>query len=408
MSKIMELREKRNALWEQTKSYLEEHRNADGMVDAASVEQYDKMAADVKALGEEIKRLEDQAAIDDEMDKPASAPVYGDVKGGKKVSSAEYDKAFTAMLRGDKSQRVLDALSEGKGDPDPKSAGGYTVPDEFERRLVEALEDNNIFRKIGTVIKTNSGTRSIPIATDTGAASWIEEGTAITESDMTFSNATLSAYKMGTLVRASNELINDSAFDIGGYVAKRIGVRFGNLEEQAFFNGKGPSADPDVTPSEPTGILTQLTPADANKFANLTFDSVFALYYSLKEAYRRKASFICNETVMLRLMTLKDGAGQYLWKPSLEIGKPDTLLNKPVYTSQYMPAITGTAADKGKKILLFGDFSYYWIADRKGRTLKRLEERYAEYDQVGFRGTQRVDGKLILPEAVQVAAFKTT
>jgi HK97 family phage major capsid protein len=111
---------------------------------------------------------------------------------------------------------------------------------------------------------------------------------------------------------------------------------------------------------------------------------------------------------MLRLMTLKDGAGQYLWKPSLEIGKPDTLLNKPVYTSQYMPAITGTNADKGKKILLFGDFSYYWIAARKGRTLKRLEERYAEYDQVGFRGTQRVDGKLILPEAVQVAAFKTT
>ena len=159
---------------------------------------------------------------------------------------------------------------------------------------------------------------------------------------------------MGTLVRASNELINDSAFDIGGYVAKRIGVRFGNLEEQAFFNGKGPSADPDVTPSEPTGILTQLTPADNNKFATLTFDSVFGLYYSLKEAYRRKASFICNETVMLRLMTLKDGAGQYLWKPSLEIGKPDTLLNKPVYTSQYMPAITGTNADKGKKILLFG------------------------------------------------------
>ena len=92
----------------------------------------------------------------------------------------------------------------------------------------------------------------------------------------------------------------------------------------------------------------------------------------------------------------------------MEIGKPDTILGHPIHTSAYMPAITGNATtDKNKKVLLFGDFSYYWIADRKNRTLKRLNELFAVNDMVGFIGTQRVDGKLILPEAVQVMALGT-
>ena len=102
-------------------------------------------------------------------------------------------------------------------------------------------------------------------------------------------------------------------------------------------------------------------------------------------------------------MLLKDGNGRYLWKPGLEIGKPDTILGHEIYTSTYMPAITNVpGTDAGKKVLLFGDFDYYWIADRTNRSMKRLDELYAVNDQVGFLGTQRVDGKLILPEAMQV------
>ena len=129
-------------------------------------------------------------------------------------------------------------------------------------------------------------------------------------------------------------------------------------------------------------------------------------YYSLKAPYRRKASFLCNETLLLQLMLLKDLNGNYIWKPGLAEADPDTILGRPIYTSGYMPAITGNATqDKNKKVLLFGDFSYYWIADRQNRTLKRLNELYAVTDQVGFIGTQRVDGKLILPEAMQVMAL---
>ena len=409
MSKIIELRNKRNTLWEQTKAFLEEHRDANGLVEASAVEQYNKMASDVKALGDEIARLEDQMEMDAKLSAATSAPVHADPKPGRKANvsptaTAEYGEAFWNMMRGHSSPEVRDALSVGVD-----QNGGYTVPDEFERQLIQGLEENNIFRTLAHTIHTNSGSRIIPLATDTGSASWIEEGAAIQESDMTFAQETLSAYKLGCMVKVSNELLNDSAFDIAAYIAQRFGVRFGNAEEDAFINGTGPSANPQTTPSQPTGILTSVTATPGNTTANaqtVHFDNIYKLYYSLKAPYRRKASFLCNETLLLQLMLLKDLNGNYIWKPGLDVAKPDTILGRPIYTSSYMPAITGNAtADKNKKVLLFGDFNYYWIADRKARTLKRLNELYAVTDQVGFIGTQRVDGKLILPEAMQVMAL---
>ena len=408
MSTIIELRNKRNTLWEQTKNFLEEHRDPNGLVEASAVEQYEKMAADVKALGDEIKRLEDQMEMDAKLSAATSMPVHTDVNMGKKplkaTATPEYEKAFWNMMRGSVSNEVLSGLSVGTDEK-----GGYTVPDEFERRLLQGLEENNVFRRIAHVMRTNSGTRTIPIAMDNGTASWIEEGAAILESDLSFSVETLSAYKLGCMIKITNELLHDSAFDLPGYIAQRFGVRFGNAEEDAFINGTGQSLDPTQTPSMPTGILTsvnanaQTTTADAS---TVTFDNIYKLYYALKSPYRRKAAFLCNETLVLQLMLLKDGNSNYIWKPGLEVGEPDRILGHPIYTSAYMPAITGVAnTDKNKKVLLFGDFSYYWIADRTNRTLKRLNELYAVTDQVGFIGTQRVDGKLILPEAMKVMAL---
>ncbi len=404
MNKILELRSKRNTLWEQTKNFLEEHRGENGMVDAASLEQYNKMVADVKTLGDEIQRLEDQMALDAQLSAPTTAPVQNaptTKKNGtvKPTATDTYSKAFWDNMRGNVSMDVRAALSVGED-----SNGGYTVPDEFHRQLVESLEENNVFRRLANVIRTSSGTRTIPIAADSGQASWVEEGNAIAESDLTFNVQTLSAYKLACLIRVSNELLNDSAFDIGAHIAKRFGVRFGNAEENAFINGRGASSNPTTTPSEPTGILTTLaTPSVTTASAGaISFDDVYKLYYALKGPYRRNAKFLCNETALLQLMLLKDKNDNYIWKPGLEIGKPDTILGHEIATSTYMPSIKGTAADAGKKVLLFGDFNYYWIADRTNRTMKRLNELYAVNDQVGFIGTQRVDGKLILPEAMKV------
>lgn len=191
----------------------------------------------------------------------------------------------------------------------------------------------------------------------------------------------------------SNELLNDSAFDLATYIARRFGVRMGNAEERAFITGDGVG--------KPLGLLAETGGAKVGVTAAqkdaVSFDEIFKLYYALKAPYRKKAQFLCNEALVLQLMTIKDNNGNYIWKPGLEIGKPDTLLNRPLKTSAFMPEIKG-----GSKVMAFGDYSYYWVADRQNRTFRRLNELYARTDQVGFLTTQRVDGKLILPEAVQL------
>ena len=400
MSKIMELRNKRNTLWEQTKNFLEEHRGDNGLVEASAVEQYNKMAADVHALGAEIERLEQQAAFDAQLSQPTTHPVTNKPMTRKAenvapTASDEYKDAFWNMIRNRGDQMaVRNALSVGED-----TEGGFTVPDEFERKLIQALEENNIFRQLATVIRTNSGTRKIPIANDTMEAQWIDEGEEIPETNTKFGQTTLSAYKLGTMIKISNELLHDSAFDLASYIAARFGVCMGNAEERAFFTGDGDK--------KPLGILADVGGAELGVTAEaedlVTFDEIFDLYYSLKSPYRRSAQFVCNETLLLQLMKLKDKNDNYIWKPSLDVAKPDTILGRPIRTSSFMPGIA-----KGEKVLLFGDLKNYWVADRQNRTFRRLNELYARTDQVGFLTTQRVDGRLILPESVKVLKMAGT
>ena len=127
------------------------------------------------------------------------------------------------------------------------------------------------------------------------------------------------------------------------------------------------------------------------------------LFYSLKSPYRKNAIFTMNDATVKAIRKLKDGNGQYIWQPSLTAGTPDTILNRPVKTSAYIPTLAA-----GAKSIAFGDFKYYWVADRQGRSFQRLNELYAANGQVGFKATQRVDGKLILPEAIKVMQMKTS
>ncbi|HRU99936.1 MAG TPA: phage major capsid protein, partial [Ruminococcus sp.] len=225
------------------------------------------------------------------------------------------------------------------------------------------------------------------------------EGEEIPETDTRFGQTTLSAYKLGTMIKISNELLHDSAFDLASYIAARFGVAMGNAEERAFFTGDGDK--------KPLGILDETGGAELGVTAAsqtaITFDEIFNLYYSLKSPYRRNAQFVCNETILLQLMKLKDKNDNYLWKPSLDIAKPDTILGRPIRTSSFMPGIA-----KGERVLLFGDMKNYWVADRQNRTFRRLNELYARTDQVGFLTTQRVDGRLILPESVKVLKMAGT
>ena len=402
MSKILELREKRAKAWDAAKQFLDAKRGADGMLSEEDTAAYDKMEQDVMNLGKEIERLERQAAIDAELSKATSTPLTG--KPGAKMGKDETEKTgrasdeykgsfWNAMRVKAPMPSVLNALQEGTD-----SEGGYLVPDEFERTLVEALEEENVFRTLAHVIKTSSGDRKIPVVASKGTASWVDEEGAYTESDDAFSQVSIGAYKLGTMIKVSEELLADSVFDLEAYISKEFARRIGAREEESFFNGDGKG--------KPLGILAAAGGAEVGVTAAsataITADELIDLFYSLKAPYRKNAVWLLNDATVKQIRKLKDSTGQYLWQPSLVAGTPDTILGRPVKTSAFMP----TAA-AGAKTIAFGDFKYYWIADRQGRTFKKLSELYAANGQVGFMGTQRVDGKLILPEAIKVLQQKS-
>ena len=153
---------------------------------------------------------------------------------------------------------------------------------------------------------------------------------------------------------------------------------------------------------KPTGILNDaqvgVTAASATA---ITADELIDLYYALPAPYRATAVWVMNDATMRYIRKLKDSTGQYLWQKALHEGEHHTLLGRPIYHSPYAPEV-----EAGAKPILFGDLSYYWIGDRKGITFRRLNERYADTGQVGFLATKRLDGKLILPEAVKVLQMK--
>ena len=392
MSKIMDLRQKRADLWEQTKKFLDEAKRDGDVLCADDVAKYEKMEADIVALGKEIDILERQAEMEKKLNAPTSKPVVNTPDSGGKEktgrASDEYKNAFWKAMQNKYSYAVQDALQIGED-----SEGGYLVPDEFENKLIDKLADENFIRSLATVVTSANGDKKIPVVASHGAAVWTDEEGEYTEDDDSFGVATLGAHKLTSIIKVSEELLNDAAFNIETYIAQEFARRMAAAEEAAFLDGNGTG--------KPTGLLTSgETGVTAASAEAITADEIIDLYHSLRTPYRKRAAFITNDSTIKVIRKLKDSTGQYLWQPGLKEGQPDTILNRPIYTSAYMPEIA-----TGNKIMLFGDISYYWISDRQGRTFQRLNELYAAKGQVGFRVFQRVDGKLILPEAVKTLAM---
>lgn len=385
MSKLTELQTKRAKIWQQAKDFLDEKHQESDVLSAEDNATYEKMEADVVSLGKEIDRLTKQMEIDNQLKMPTSQPLTTNPATDKQNIITNYSQDFWNLMRGQ--APVTNALKEGT-DPD----GGYLVPDEFEKQLIQKLHEANILRSISNVIQTNSGEHKIPVVATEGTASWMEEEAAYTESNTQFSQVSLGAHKLGTLIKVSEELLNDSAFDLMGYLSEEFGRRLGDAEEKAFLTGTGSG--------QPTGMLNDTTGATlgstAKSSTDINFDDLIDLFYSLRAPYRKNAVFIMNDDTVKAVRKLKDKNDQYIWQPSVQAGQPDRILNCPVLTSQYMPTLAAS-----NKPVLFGDFNYYWIADRQGRTFKRLNELYAVTGQVGFLGSQRIDAKVILPEAIK-------
>lgn len=396
---IKELREKRAKAWDDAREFLDSKRNDSGLLSEEDSKTYDAMEQQIVAYGKEIERLERQEKLGREMNAATTTPLVSNpgahTEQSEKtgIASDSYSKAFWNNIR---NRNFIDVRNDLQIGTD--SEGGYLCPNEFEKKLIESLEEENIFRQLATVIQTSSGDRKIPIVTSKGEAVWMDEEEAYSLSDDVFGQASLSAYKVGTAIKISEELLNDSAFDLPSYIAKEFARRVGAKEEEAFFVGDGKG--------KPTGIFADAGGAEdgvTTSGAAITFDDIMELFYSLKSPYRKKAVWVMNDTTVKALRKLKDNTGNYIWNPSVQAGVPDMILNRPYYTSSYVPTL-----EAGSKAIAFGDFKYYWIGDRQGRTFKRLNEVFAMNGQVGFIASQRVDGRLILPEAVKTLTIKGT
>ena len=399
MSRINELRTQRAKTWEQTKAFLDSHRNESGILSAEDTAAYEKMEKEIVDLGHEIERQERMDAFERELNTTVNTPITAkpespkaDIKTGR--ASDAYKKAFWAQTRakgGMITPEIRNALQEGVD-----TEGGYLVPDEFEKTLVQSLSEANVVRSLAHVITTSSGSHKIPVVASKGTAAWVDEEGTIPEGDDTFGQQLIGAHKVATMIKVSEELLNDSAFDIEAYFRTEFARRIGNKEEEAFIGGDGSG--------KPTGIFnTADTGVTAASATAITADELIDLFYSLNSAYRKNSVWLLNDSTMKVIRKLKDNNGQYLWQPALHEGGYDTLLGKRIYTSPYIPELAS-----GKKTVAFGDFGYYWIGDRLGVTFKRLNERFAETGQIGFIASKRLDGKLILPEAVKVLQQKGT
>ena len=388
---IKELIEKRAKVWETAKSFVDTHEDKNGLLSAEDTATYNKMEKEIEDLTSAIDRQRRAEQREADLSKPLNSPLtsrpYKETQTEKKSGRAtdEYKNAMLSAMRSN-FRNISNVLQEGVD-----SDGGYLVPEEYDSRLIDVLEEENIMRYLATTI-TTSGQHKINIAATKPAAAWIEEGGALSFGDATFDQIYLDAYKLHVAIKVTEELLYDNAFNLENYIITQFGKALGNAEEDAFLNGDGKGKPIGIFDSKGgVNVLGTLTAA-------IKSEDILDLVYGLKRPYRKSSSFIMNDSTLALLRKLKDNNGAYIWQPSYKEGEPDRVLGYAVNTSPYAPT----------NAIAFGDYSYYNIGDRGSRSFAELRELFAGNGMVGFVAKERVDGKLILPEAVQILKLKET
>ena len=265
------------------------------------------------------------------------------------------------------------------------SGGGFTVPDEAMRPIIEAMRAFGGMRQVATIVGTMTGADlPIPTDNDTGVSGEIiTENTTHNDGDITFGQVVLQSFLYSSkIVKVSRQLLQDSAVDLNTYIGRKLGQRIGRIQNLHFTTGDGSS--------KPRGVVTASTLGKtAAGAAAITYDELVDLMHSVDPAYQANSRFMCNFTTLGLIRKIKDSSNMPIWAPMAN-GNPDTILGRPYVVNQDMPAAT-----TGLKSVLYGDFSNYHIRDAGNVILLRLEERYADALQVGFLAFLRSDGDLV-------------
>jgi HK97 family phage major capsid protein len=350
-------------------------------------EKYDKMEKESDAIKAQVDRhVAIEAAAKDNAHRDDAIRPNIENEDGKKNPRAtkEYKQNYGQwMLYGARTPLdVTNSLTKATG-----TQAGYLVPTDYETEIRKKVYPLNVMRLLASVVQLDSD-RVIPMEGSLPTFGWIDELGTYPQTDLTVGRATLSAYKLGGILKASEELLADSFTDIGAYIGDRSKVSIAQAEEAAFISGDGNK--------KPTGVVTSVTGGTTTASPTApTADEVIDLIYALPTQYRVNATLLSSDGWVKLVRKLKDTTGQYLWQPSLQLGVPDRIYGVPYRVSNFIlaPAATVVAA-------LYGDFSYYQIVDRSGFEMQRLNELYAESGQIGFKINERVDGKLLNTDAI--------
>lgn len=307
------------------------------------------------------------------------------------IHSTEYSRNFwNAMRRGGQNEfGMLDYSAR------HTNTGTYLLPAEAARRYEEKLMKASAFRQIATVVHAEKGDGKIWTFDSEDAAKWTgEEALDVKEGIDDFKRYGIAAHRLAAIVRMGNEFSGDLQFDIEDYLTTAFAKKFAKAEDAAFIGGDGVNKPAGILHTE-GGAEIGVTSAATD---SISFDELIRLYFSVKQDYRSNAVWLINDETALMLRSLKDDAGNFLWR-----GNAESLMGRPVVISNAMPSIA-----PGVKPVAFGDFSYYWVVVRFPLTTRALDEMFAVRNQRGYLGYEFLDGRLIRPEAVKVLQMGAT
>jgi HK97 family phage major capsid protein len=355
-------------------------------------------AAKEAAINDEIRRLD--AVISDGLDSLAKAEQLaaavakfgaGDVRPERRSAEREELRSF---VQGKQSSVVFmpatyeERAAMNKGTP---AEGGYLVPVTMYDQIVKALRDLSVVLEAGAnVLSTASGEDiTVPRSDAFPSAAIVSEGAAYGTSDSTFGQVTLRAYKYGFISTASEELLNDSAFDVEAYVAEVGGEALAHAMGGHFVVGTG-TGQPQGVLHSTAGVTTGHTLATAGV---ITADQIIDIYHSVPRPYRASASWLMSDELVKAVRKLKTVDNQYLWQPGMAAGTPDTLLGRPVLTDPAVPAFSNTA---GLILGGFGDWRRaYTVRIAGGVRIDRSTEYAFANGQVAWRFSVRADGRIV-------------
>ena len=395
MEDSLDLRGKRAALVDEMQLLVEQASAEGRSLTSEENEKWEKINADVDSMKSTIDKIERQAELNSELVTRAdkiSKSVDEVVVSEEERKQAE-NMAFRNYLLGgmDKlnssDRKIMEERAQSVG---TNSAGGFLVPEGFSYNLDEALKAYGGVRQAADVFATASG-NDLPWPTVNETAQTgelLSENSQVAAQDVTFGSKTFKAYMFSSkLVKVSLQLMQDSAFDLNAYLTGALAERLGRGTNGYFTTGTGSSQPEGIV----TGSALGVTAASASA---VTLNELLDLYHSVDPAYRAApgAAWMMNDSTLKALKKLSTGAANdpVFFTPGINVGDADQMLGKPIYINQDMASIA-----TGEKTILFGDMKKFKIRDVLGYQMMRLNERYADYLQVGFIGFMRCDSGLL-------------